>query len=103
MSYYLEKLNKIISDPDLLNEISKVAFDSVDKDRSGLIDYNELAQVMSNIANTVSSEQPSDNDVDNFFKKLDSDCSGKISFEEFKVLIKEVFILLQEEENQRFK
>ena len=43
-------IKDILSNEKKLNEVAKVAFDSVDTDKSGQIDEQELEKVMSQIA-----------------------------------------------------
>ena len=43
-------IEKIINTPRKLNRITRIVFNSVDKDGSGLIDINELGLVMNTIS-----------------------------------------------------
>ena len=83
-------IKDILNNEKRLNEVSKVAFDSVDTDRSGQIDESELLKVMKQIANDMGAEPPSKEDVKEVLEHLDTDHSGKIDFNEFKELIKDV-------------
>ena len=93
-------MSKIIKD--ILNndkkftEIAKVAFDSVDTDKSGTIDAEELEKVMVQIANDMGAEAPTKEDVCEVLEHLDKDRSGKIDFNEFKVLIHDVLEAMSE-------
>ena len=82
-----------------LREIVKVAFDSVDTDRSGLIDQEELEKVMGQISQDMGAEPPTKEDVKEVMEHLDTDHSGKIDFEEFSQLIKDVLSAMIEEYN----
>ena len=75
-------IKDILNDPDKLYEVTKIAFDCVDSDKSGQIDENELEKLLSQIS--------SDMGADEVLKYLDTDNSGKIEFKEFEVLIKDV-------------
>ncbi len=79
-------------------EVARVAFDSVDTDKSGQIDALELEKVMVQIATDMGAEPPTKEDVIEVLEHLDTDKSGKISFEEFKVLIRDVLNAMLEEE-----
>jgi Ca2+-binding EF-hand superfamily protein len=92
------QVKTILSNDQMFVEVAKVAFDSVDTDRSGQIDAQELEKVMSQIANDMGAEAPSKEDVAEVLEHLDTDKSGKISFEEFKVLIKDVLECMLEDE-----
>ena len=82
-----------------LNEVAKVAFDSVDTDRSGQIDQEELEKVMAQISQDMGAEPPSKEDVKEVLEHLDTDHSGKIDFQEFSQLIKDVLNAMIEEDN----
>lgn len=83
-------IKDILSNEKKFNEVAKVAFDSVDTDKSGQIDAQELEKVMVQIATDMGADPPTKEDVLEVLEHLDSDKSGKISLDEFKVLIKDV-------------
>jgi len=78
-------------------EVAKVAFDSVDTDHSGTIDGDELEKVMVQIASDMGADPPTKEDVMEVLEHLDEDNSGKIDFQEFKVLIKDVLEAMLDE------
>ena len=86
----MEAIRDILVNEKKFNDIVKVAFDSVDTDKSGLIDEEELNQVMTQIANDMDTEPPSKEDVKRVMEHLDTDHSGKIDCYEFKMLMREV-------------
>ncbi len=90
-------IQDILSNEKKFNEVAKVAFDSVDSDKSGQIDAQELEKVMSQIAGDMGADAPSKEDVMEVLEHLDSDKSGKISFDEFKVLIRDVLQAMLDE------
>ena len=94
MSSYFEN---IVNDKDLLEEITKRAFDSVDKDHSGHIDSKELEKIMAQISNDMGAEPPTKEDVKEILKQLDEDSSGAIEFEEFINLVKNILTALVED------
>ncbi len=83
-------IKDILKNDKKFTEVAKVAFDSVDSDKSGTIDANELEKVMVQIANDMGADPPTKEDVLEVMEHLDVDHSGKIDFNEFKVLIKDV-------------
>ena len=89
-------IKDILSNEKKLNEVAKVAFDSVDTDKSGQIDEQELE---SQIASDMGADPPSKEDVKEVLEHLDTDHSGKIDFNEFKVLIVDVLKAMIEDEN----
>jgi Ca2+-binding EF-hand superfamily protein len=81
-------IKNILNNDKKLDRIARVAFNSVDKDGSGLIDIRELEVVMNSIATDLGLSPPSKQEIKDVFDMLDSDHSGNISFVEFKVLIR---------------
>ena len=94
-----DAIKDILNDDKKLKEVAKVAFDSVDTDRSGLIDQEELEKVMTQISQDMGAEPPSKEDVKEVLEHLDTDHSGKIDFEEFSQLIKDVLSAMIDEDN----
>ena len=90
-------IKEILSNEKKFTEVAKVAFDSVDTDKSGQIDGNELEKVMVQIASDMGADPPSKEDVMEVLEHLDEDKSGKIDFNEFKVLIRDVLEAMLEE------
>jgi len=91
-------IKDILQSEKKFTEVARVAFDSVDTDKSGQIDALELEKVMVQIATDMGAELPTKEDVIEVLAHLDTDKSGKISFEEFKVLIRDVLNAMLEEE-----
>eukprot|EP00419_Tripos_fusus_P089988 CAMPEP_0172862502 /NCGR_PEP_ID=MMETSP1075-20121228/74430_1 /TAXON_ID=2916 /ORGANISM="Ceratium fusus, Strain PA161109" /LENGTH=97 /DNA_ID=CAMNT_0013710853 /DNA_START=30 /DNA_END=323 /DNA_ORIENTATION=- len=85
-----EQIDAILNDKDALREVALAAFDAVDTDGSGAIDAKELKTVMETVAKDMGADQPSDDDVDEVFKELDTDKTGKINVDQFTILIKQV-------------
>lgn len=83
-------IKEILSNEKKFTEVAKVTFDSVDTDKSGQIDGNELEKVMVQIASDMGANPPTKEDVMEVLEHLDEDKSGKIDFNEFKVLIRDV-------------
>jgi Ca2+-binding EF-hand superfamily protein len=83
-------IRDILNDSDKIYEVTKIAFDCVDIDKSGYIDENELEKVLSQISGDMGADPPTKEDVKEVFKYLDTDHSGTIEFTEFQVLIKDV-------------
>ncbi len=81
-----------------LKQVAKVAFDCVDTDKSGLIDYEELEKVMEQISKDMKTDPPSKEDVKEVFEQLDTDHNGKIDFDEFTQLIKDILSVIIEED-----
>ena len=90
-------IKDILNNEKKFTEVARVAFDSVDTDKSGQIDAVELEKVMVQIANDMGADPPSKDDVMEVLEHLDEDKSGKIDFDEFKVLIRDVLEAMLEE------
>jgi Ca2+-binding EF-hand superfamily protein len=90
-------IKEILSSEKKFNEVAKIAFDSVDSDKSGLIDAGELEKIMVQIAVDMGAVPPTKEDVVEVMEHLDEDKSGKIDFNEFKVLIRDVLEAMLDE------
>ena len=93
MSSYIKK---IVEDKQALEEISKKAFNNVDRDNNGKIEEHELEKIMAQISSDMGAEPPTKEDVKEVLEHLDKDHSGKIEFNEFKELIADILRALIE-------
>jgi Ca2+-binding EF-hand superfamily protein len=84
----MSDIQEILNNPEKFNEVAKSVFDGVDTDGSGQIDAQELENAMNQIASDIGTDPPSKENVAEVLKHLDTDGSGKISFIEFKALVK---------------
>ena len=91
MSSYIDYL---VNEDDLLDEITKIAFDSVDTDKSGYIDSRELEKILAQISSDMEAEPPTKEDVKEILKDLDANDNGKIEIDEFKKLVKNILTAL---------
>ena len=80
-------VKKVLSNPKKVEKITKVIFDMVDKDGSGLIELNEFEVVMNTISLDMGMQPPTLSEVRSIFNTLDTDRSGLVSTKEFKLLI----------------
>ena len=92
-----DAIKEILNNEKKLREIVKVAFDSVDTDRSGQIDQDELEKVMAQISQDMGAEPPTKDDVKEVMEHLDTDRSSHINFEEFSQIIKDILSSMVEE------
>ena len=89
-------IKDIINDQAKLREVARVAFESVDTDKSGQIDSQELSTIMEGVSKDLGVAPPSKEEVMEVLKHLDTDHSGKIDLDEFVVLIKDILTAMAE-------
>ena len=71
-----------------------------DKDNSGLINSEELYNILYTISTDIGANPPSKEDAKEIVVHLDTDRSGKISLDEFKTLIKDILKTMTADENK---
>jgi Ca2+-binding EF-hand superfamily protein len=86
-----DEIAAMLNDPVKFAEIARAAFDATDVDGTGHIDRDELEGAMKQISTDIGIPEPTKEDVDEIFKSLDTDNSGKIDFNEFKVFVRKLF------------
>lgn len=84
----------ILKDEKKLKEVAKMAFDGVDVDGSGFVDENELSTLMSSMATELGIPAPSPKEVKDAFKAMDTDKNGKVTLDEFTVLVRQILELM---------
>lgn len=87
MTYEPDFKRRVYNDEEFLNNITKLAFQKVDKDNSGEIDIDEFTSLIVDIAKKGDIEAPSDEEIRRIFDILDKDKGGSIGLEEFRFLI----------------
>ena len=87
----------LINDEKVFNQIAEEAFNTVDTDRSGLIDKDEFKKCVFQVAKGFGLEHPDQSHVDEIYSKLDSDGNGSIDLDEFKKYVKEIILKILEE------
>ncbi|KAL4445937.1 hypothetical protein ABPG74_010929 [Tetrahymena malaccensis] len=90
----MSSIKDILKDKNKLKKITEAAFKAVDTDGSGYLERNELEKVMINVAIDIGVEKPSKEEVEEVLKELDEDGDGKLSQEEFQVLIEQVLDMM---------
>ena len=81
--------NKILSDEYFLPLVEKT-FNTADLDGSGFIERNELEVIIKSIHLSLNIPPPTQEDIDKEFRRLDTNYDGKISKEEFSVLVRDL-------------
>ena len=83
-----QEIENILANDEQLSAVTAAVFGVVDVDGSGHIDRSELKNAMVNVAREANIAAPNDEQVDKAMNALDANQDGKISVEEFKVLIR---------------
>ena len=91
-------IKKILNDENLLSEVTKRSFDSVDTDKSGKIDLKELKEILYQISLDFKAEPPTDEELKKVFEILDKDKNGTIELLEFRALIKDILEAMLEQD-----
>lgn len=86
----MANIEDILADDAKLTEVTRAVFQAVDKDGSGQIDRKELKAAMLSVSSEAGIPLPTDDQVDEALKALDSDNSGTIDVNEFKELIRQL-------------
>ena len=85
-----ESYKTILENEETLNKVAKEAFDNVNTDQTGKINKSQLESMMNQVYSDIFHELPSKSKVDDVFDYLDSEKKGYISFEDFRVLVKDI-------------
>ena len=88
---------EILKDENKFDVLSELAFEAVDKDKSGKIDQSELEKIMAQICMEMGAEIPSKEDVQEVLNHLDKDHGGDIDKKEFKAFIRDILIGMVED------
>lgn len=87
-------LNEILKDKLKLKSISETAFKAVDLDGNGFLERNELEAVMEKVAKDIGVDKPTKEEVDDVLNQMDENKDGKLSMDEFQVLIEQVLDMM---------
>ena len=84
----MAEFRAILDDAEQFNAITAAVFAQVDADGSGAIDRGELKNAMTLVASQAEIPPPEDSAIDEAMGALDTDQSGNIDIDEFKVLMR---------------
>ena len=90
-------IKKILANKNILEEVTKRAFDVVDTNHSGKIDLKELTAIINQISVDFRAEPPTDEELGKIMEQLDTDKSGTVELKEFQVLIKDILEAMLEQ------
>jgi len=88
-------IKKLLADENTVNEIAAAAFKKVDTDGSGTIDKAELRALMDEASKSIGTTV-SDQELNDIYNGLDKNKDGKLTLDEFTVLIRAVLEALAE-------
>lgn len=95
-----KELKSILENEHKFNKFTETTFKMADKDNSGLINSEELYNILYVISLDIGANPPSKEDSKEILVHLDTDRSGKISLNEFKILIKDILKTMTSDENK---
>ena len=79
-------IKELLKDPQKVETICKNYFDSIDKNKNGVLEYKEIKVILAKFADESDAVIPPEEETLASFKKLDKNNDGKISYPEFKSL-----------------
>jgi Ca2+-binding EF-hand superfamily protein len=95
-----EALRKLLRDERQLNAVATNAFNEADSDKSGFIDEKELTKVLTKVISALNFPKPSSSQIKEVLSSIDKNKDGKVSIQEFLILLKGVIQLtIQKLEN----
>ena len=79
-------VQELLSNPEKVEQICSQYFNSIDKNRNGVLEYREISSILAKFANDSNSIRSPENEIVDAFNQLDKNKDGKISYTEFKAL-----------------
>ena len=79
-------IEELKNDETKIEKICKDYYESVDKNKNGVLEFKEIKSILVKFADVSNSIQPVDEDIRKAFNQLDTNKDGKISYSEFKNL-----------------
>ena len=75
-------------DNENMEELTRVAFNSLDVNRTGRISKEQFKQGFVDFITSAGFSRPSEAFLEDFFRKFDTDHSGDIDYQEYRVCMK---------------
>ena len=91
-------IKEIVKDPAKVEKICRQYFNSIDKNKNGVLEYKEIKIILVKFAEESDIVQPPEEEILDAFNKLDTNHDGKISYSEFKTLFY-VYKLIEKNKN----
>ncbi len=83
-----------LRDPKIIKQAVEEIFAKVDKDHSGKIDRKELKTGLRIMGKEIGIPEPTDKDIDETLKALDTNNDGQIDKNEMEALVKALFEIM---------
>ena len=74
------------TEPGKIDKICRDYFNSVDKNKNGVLEFKEIKKILAKFAEDTSTTQEADEEIRRAFQQLDKNNDGKICYNEFKSL-----------------
>ena len=90
MEHQKKELKKKIMNEEIFGPIVDKTFQEADINSNGFVEKKELGVLLKKIRENLGFPPPTEKDIKNEMERLDKNKDGKISKEEFRVLVKEL-------------
>ena len=88
----MEKLKEKGIDQKTFDEMVEATFKNADLNNNSTIERDELAIILKSVYGTLGLSPPEESEIDQEFKRLDTNEDGRLSKEEFKALVKDLAV-----------
>ena len=92
----MDKLKEKGIDDKTFDEMVETTFKNADLNQNSTIERNELAVLLKSIYGTLGINPPEESEIDQEFNRLDENKDGKLSKEEFKILVRDLALFSAE-------
>ena len=92
----MDKLKEKGIDDKTFDEMVETTFKNADLNKNSTIERNELAVLLKSIYGTLGINPPEESEIDQEFNRLDENKDGKLSKEEFKILVRDLALFSAE-------
>ena len=79
-------IQELLNEPGKIDKICRDYFNSVDKNKNGVLEFKEIKKILAKFAEDTSTTQEADEEIRKAFQQLDKNNDGKICYDEFKSL-----------------
>ena len=90
-----KKVGELLNNEKEFESTAKNAFFSLDNNKNGLLDFEEVESLLHSFSKQNNLPKPSKKEVESVFISLDTNKDGKINYEEFKQFFKQYLVSLK--------